>query len=88
MAAILDTSFLIATFNHKDKNHASVIKVARELNESLVLPISVLPEVCYLIASRMGHFYMRHFLTQLAASNTILEPITITDLQRIVEILE
>ncbi|WP_041225972.1 type II toxin-antitoxin system VapC family toxin [Crinalium epipsammum] len=88
MAAILDTSFLIATFNNKDKNHASVIKVARELNESLVLPISVLPEVCYLIASRMGHFYMRRFLTQLAASNTILEAITLTDLQRVAEILE
>ena len=55
MTAILDTSFLLATTNTKDRNHSRVLNVARTISDPLILPVSVLPEVCYLIASRLGH---------------------------------
>ncbi len=87
MTAILDTSFLLALTNTKDRNHSRVLNTARALSDSLMLPISVLPEVCYLIASRLGHVAMRRFLQELVASDTILEPITLYDLERISEIL-
>ena len=82
MTAILDTSFLLATTNTKDRNHNRV------LTEPLILPVSVIPEVCYLIATRLGYRAMRQFLKQLIASNTILESITTADLQRVTEILD
>lgn len=88
MTAILDTSFLFATANSKDRNHSRVLDVARTINDPLILPVSVIPEVCYLIASRLGHQAMRLFLKQLVASNTILESITATDLQRVTKILD
>ncbi len=88
MTAILDTSFLLATTNTKDRNHTQVLKVARTINDPLILPVSVLPEACYLIASRLGHKAMRLFLKQLVASDTILESITSADLQRATEILD
>ena len=88
MTAILDTSFLLATTNTKDRNHRRVLNVARTINDPLILPVSVIPEVCYLIASRLGHKAMRLFLKQLIASDTILESITTTDLQRVTEILD
>ncbi len=59
MTAILDTSFLFALTDQGDRNHDRVLAVAQSVNEPLVLPVVVLPEVCYLIASRLGHQAMR-----------------------------
>ena len=55
MTAILDTSFLFALTDQSDRNHQRVLAVAQSVSEPLVLPVVVLPEVCYLIASRLGH---------------------------------
>ncbi len=88
MTAILDTSFLLAMTNSKDRNHSRVLNVARTINTPLILPIPILPEVCYLIASRLGHRAMRLFLKKLIANDAILEPITLNDLQRVTEILD
>jgi uncharacterized protein len=59
MTAILDTSFLFALTDQGDLNHQRVLAFARSVNEPLVLPVVVLPEVCYLMASRLGHPAMR-----------------------------
>ncbi|MBW4581598.1 MAG: PIN domain-containing protein [Tildeniella nuda ZEHNDER 1965/U140] len=88
MTAILDTSFLFALADDGDRNHDRVLAVAQNLNEPLLLPGVVLPEVCYLIASRLGHQAMRQFLSNLVASKTPIEPITLTDLARINQVLE
>ena len=88
MTAILDTSFLLAVTNAKDRNHARVLNIARTINEPLILPVSVLPEICYLVASRLGHGAMRLFLKRFIASDTILETIIPTDLRRAAEILD
>lgn len=88
MSAILDTSFLLALSNPNDTNHKQVIGVARKLREPLILPISVLPEVCYLLASRVNHAAMRQLLQQLTKSETSLEVIDYTDLKRVNEILQ
>jgi predicted nucleic acid-binding protein len=88
MTAILDTSFLLAMTNHKDRNHSRVLNVARTINAPLILPIPVLPEVCYLIASRLGYGAMQLFLKKLVASDAVLESITLNDLRRVTEILD
>jgi uncharacterized protein len=53
MTAILDTSFLFALTDRSDRNHGRVLAVAQSVNERLILPVPVLPEICYLIASRL-----------------------------------
>jgi uncharacterized protein len=88
MTAILDTSFLFALTDLSDRNHDKVLSVAQTINEPLVLPTVVLPEVCYLIASRLGHRVMRQFLSNLADNNIQLESLTPDDLKRVNEILE
>lgn len=88
MTAILDTSFLFALTDLSDRNHDRVLTIAQTINEPLVLPAVVLPEVCYLIASRLGHRAMRQFLSNLVANNVQLEPLTPDDLKRVNEILE
>lgn len=87
MTAILDTSFLLATVNSKDKNHRRVLETIGSLKESLILPIAVLPEISYLISSRLGHDKMRQFLTEVVNSNVSLENVSKDDLARVIEIL-
>lgn len=88
MTAILDTSFLFALSNHRDRNHARVLSIAQTLSEPLILPSVVLPEVCYLLASRLGHQAMRSFLKNLASSDTAIENLIAGDVQRIYSVLE
>lgn len=87
-ATLLDTSFLFALADVSDRNHVRVLEVARTLTVPLILPLPVLPEICYLLASRLGHKVMRQFLHELAASETILEPINRPDLRRVNELLD
>lgn len=87
MTALLDTSFLLAMTNGKDRNHDRVLDVAAKSSDRLILPVTVLPEVSYLIGSRLGHAAMRQFLRQLAASEVAIEPVTMNDLKRVTEIL-
>jgi hypothetical protein len=82
--AILDTSFLLALTNHQDRNHGRVLEVASAFTGTLVLPSSVLPEVCYLIASRLGHLTMRRFLNQVVTrDDLLLSSLTPVDLKRV-----
>ena len=86
-AALLDTSFLFALADSSDRNHARVLAVASNLESPLILPSPVLPEICYLLASRLDHAAMRRFLVELVASDTILEPVRRADLDRANELL-
>jgi uncharacterized protein len=88
MTAILDTSFLFALTDQSDRNHKRVLTVAQNANEVLVLPVSVLPEICYLIASRLGHQAMRHFVSSLTTKAVQIESVTSEDLIRVNKILE
>lgn len=88
MTAILDTSFLVATVNRKDKNHDRVLETIAHLKESLILPITVLPEVAYLISSRLGHHKMRQFLAEVVRNDDVrIENIEQNDLPRVIQIL-
>ncbi|HFD40775.1 MAG TPA: PIN domain-containing protein [Anaerolineae bacterium] len=88
MTALLDTSFLFALADTSDRHHRAALEVARHLTDPLILPTLVLPEICYLLASRLGHSAMRRFLRELIASDTFLEPVDLADLKRIHEILD
>jgi uncharacterized protein len=88
MTAILDTSFLFALTDQSDRNHQRVLAVAQNANESLVLPVVVLPEICYLIAKRLSNNAMRRFVASMTPDAVKIEPATIKDLIRVHQILE
>lgn len=88
MTAILDTSFLFALTDQSDRNHQRVLTVAQRVNERLVLPVVVLPEICYLVASRLGHQAMRHFVASINPNTVQIEAVTPEDLNRVHQILE
>jgi uncharacterized protein len=88
MTAILDTSFLFALTDKSDRNHQKVLAIAQSTSDKLVLPVAVLPEICYLIASRLGHHAMRRFVASMTPDVVQVEPVTIEDLVRVQQILE
>ncbi|MFN6153108.1 PIN domain-containing protein [Anabaena sp. AL09] len=88
MTAILDISFLVATVDIKNENYGRILDVIVDSKEVLVLPTTVLPEVCHLLTSRLGYPTTRQILTELANSNVIIEGIDKTDLKRVTEILD
>lgn len=88
MIAILDTSFLFALTDRSDRNHQRVLAVTQNVNALLVLPVVVLPEVCYLIASRLGHQAMRRFVSSVTPATIQVESVTPEDLGRVHQILE
>lgn len=88
MTAILDTSFLFALTDQSDRNHQRVLALVQSVNEPLVLPIVVLPEICYLVASRLGHQAMRRFVSSMTLDTVQVECLTTENLVRVHEILE
>ena len=79
---------MFALTDLSDRNHARVLSIAQSIDEPLLLPTVVLPEVCYLIASRLGYQAMRKFLASLAVSDIQIESLTAIDLERVNQVLE
>jgi predicted nucleic acid-binding protein len=84
---LIDTSYLYALNDAQDRNHAAAVHYLQNLTAQLFLPTPVLPELCYLLHSRLSHVAMQRFLTGLLQSDIELVPIINTDLIRAVEIL-
>ena len=88
MKLLLDTGFLYALNDLSDANHAQTIGFLHTLQEAeLYLPSPVLPELCYLLHSRLGRPAMRNFLTGLINSDITLVPVEQFDLLRVTELL-
>ncbi len=88
MTAIIDTSFLFALTNRNDKNHEACLTVAQQMRGRFILPMSVLPEIAYLLDSRLGHHVMREFIAQVQQPAWTLTPVTEKDLERSSQILK
>jgi len=88
MATIVDTSFLFALANKKDVNHEPAVQTAMALDDLLVLPLAVLPEICYLLDSRLSHTAMRLFVRRVLAGDMRIESPTRADMHRASEILQ
>ena len=86
--AILDSGFLYATIDTKDRNHLRVTRALPTVSEQILLPIPVLVEVSYLLSARLGHSAMRQCVRQFADSPLELLSVLSVDLPRIHELLE
>jgi uncharacterized protein len=88
VTVILDTSFLFALTDRRDRNHVRVLDTVRTLQTNPVLPDVVLPEICYLLASRLGHQAMRQFMRRLDPTQVRIEPLKPDDLVQIQVLLD
>ena len=88
MRTLVDTGFLYALADVRDMHHNRALEVSRTLSDTVIVPVTVLPEICYLLDSRLGHAAMRQFLIRLHDGPMLIEQVTKADLARASEILD
>ncbi|MCL4872000.1 MAG: PIN domain-containing protein [Anaerolineae bacterium] len=88
MKVLVDTSGFFALLDRSSREHSAIVQLTQKSNYQLILPITILPEACYLILTRMGHAAMRRVLSELSYQSPPLETIQFTDLAKISGILQ
>lgn len=88
MNVISDTSFLFALISEKEKLHQECVAVAKQINGQITIPVTVLPELAYLLLTRRGHHVMRAFIRELQLPIWKIASLEVDDLIRVSELLE
>lgn len=78
---IVDTGALYALVDRNDKWHKKVKEFVEENNPTLIVPCSILPEVCYLINKYLGQETEVNFLDALINSDVLIVDISPKDIK-------
>ena len=87
MAVLVDTGILYALADEDDAWHERAREWAEESAELLIVPVAVLPEVTYLLNSRLGAAAELAFVQSAAAGELEIEPLRQQDLTRCVDVM-
>jgi predicted nucleic acid-binding protein len=85
---LLDTSALYAIADQDDKWHAPMVAAVEAWAGDRIVPVSVLPEACYLLGAHLGVAAERQLLRALIDGEFFLEGLDLRDLQRADAVLE
>ena len=88
MALLLDTGVLYALADRDDAWHKRSRRLLASSKDLLLVPVTVLPEVCHLLHAWLGARAERRFLASVAAGELAVEGLGDADTKRCVEILE
>jgi predicted nucleic acid-binding protein len=82
----VDTGVLYALADADDGWHERSRRWLEDLRELVLAPVTVLPEVAYLLQTRLGSAVERRFVRSLATGELDVEPLESTDIQRAFEL--
>ena len=89
MAGVLvDTGILYALADIDDAWHESVKEFLQTITETLVVPVTVLPEVCYLLNTHLGQESERKLIASIIHGELRIEGLTNDDFRRSFQFLE
>ncbi len=88
MAVLLDTSAIVALVDASEDAHQEVASYVVNTDDVLLVPITVLPEVDFLVASRVGVMGELAVLRDVVAGGFRLEQVTVADVARCAELIE
>ena len=88
MTVVADTGPLYALVDRTDAWHKRVVEWWRKNREPLVIPVCVLPEVCYLLNTRISSQAEAAFVRSLAKGELVVEPLESEDIVRAEALLE
>ena len=88
MPVLVDTGVLYAAADTDDGWHKRVRAWLETLREPLLVPVTVLPEITYLLAKRLGASAERTFVASVSAGEVAIESLTKADLERCRSILD
>ena len=87
MTAVIDAGILYALVDAADELHERAVAAVQAEPEAIIVPQATLPEICYLIGSRLGAEQEAAFIRYLADSDWRLEPLTEPDIQRVIALM-
>jgi len=87
MPLLLDTGVIYALADADDDWHLRAREYLARVREVLLVPVTVLPEVCYLLRSRLGPDAARKFVKSVGDEELAVQPIIPADFRRSVELL-
>lgn len=82
MTVVADTGPLYAMVDSDDAWHERVIAWWRSNREPIVVPVCVLPEVCYLLHTRISQEAEAAFVHSIARGELTIEPLEPEDIAR------
>ena len=88
MTVIADTGPLYALIDKNDTWHARVVAWWTERGRNVVIPISVLPEVSYLLQTRIGPAAEQAFIRAVADGEFVTESLEPEDITRAVILMQ
>lgn len=86
-SVIVDTGIIYAFADRKDKWHVPSVDFVKRFNGRLIVPSTIIPEVCYLLNTYLGQFAEGAFVHALVKREFVIEFVTHDDLARCLEIL-
>ena len=88
MIVIADTGALYALMDKSDAWHARVLAWWTEHGASAVVPASVLPELCYLLQTRIGPAAENAFVRAVGDGEFVLEDLAMEDVTRAADVMD
>jgi predicted nucleic acid-binding protein len=88
MPLLLDTGIVYALADRRDAWHRRSRELVETAREALIVPVTVVPEVCYLLRERLGASAERRFVESLAAEELAVEDVSLGDVRRCVALLQ
>ena len=88
MALLVDTGVLYALADTSDAWHARCVTYLESNRGTLLAPVTILPEVAYLLRERIGADAERRFVRSIADREIAVESLKFEDLSRALQLLE
>ena len=89
MAAILiDTGILYAMADIDDAWHESIKTFLQNMTDALLVPLTVLPEICYLLNTHLGQESERKLIASIIQGELKIEGMTHEDFRRSYQLIE
>lgn len=82
MTIVADTGSLYALVDASDAWHKRVVEWWRKNREPVVVPVCVLPEVCYLLHTRISQQAEAAFVRSITDGEFVIEPLEAEDVAR------
>ena len=85
---LVDTNILVAVANSRDNQHEMARDLLEGIPDRLLVPPTVIAEVCYLLSEREGAAAEVGFLRSFEAGELELAELTLLDVRRMAELSE
>jgi predicted nucleic acid-binding protein len=83
MPLLVDTGILYALADRRDAWHLRVKRYLEKAPQTLLAPVTIVPEVAYLLRQRIGAVAERAFVASIANGEVALEELTNRDWKRV-----